>query len=253
MNLSVLLLSIISGLFFLGGFLFTKLFKENEKLNIFATSMALVVMLGMLLFDLFPEVFEVSKELSYDGAFKTLLILGFIVLGILVLKVFDVLLPHHEHNHEHEIKKEHENHEHHVGIIITFPLIIHNVLEGMGMYLVGINNFKAGILMSLAVGLHNFPLGIEISSSMKAFNSKKKNIILISLVLSGLLGSFIMLFLNNSVSNMFMLPMLSLACGMIIYIVLFELLKDVILYKKEKHTYFGFLVGIIIVLVMIFM
>ena len=250
MGLKVLLLSIISGLFFLLGFLFTKVFKKKDNLNVFATSMALVVMLGMLLFDLIPEVVEILEELSGNNIVRLLLVIVFVLFGILVLKIFDKLLPHHEHNHNHERKNEHENHEHHVGLIMTFPLIIHNILEGMSMYLVGINNFKAGILMSLAVGFHNFPLGIEISSSIKENN--KKRIILISLILSGLLGSAIMLLLNNSISNLFMLPMLGVAIGMIIYIVLFELLGDVIMYKKEKYTYIGFLIGTIIVLIMVF-
>lgn len=252
MNINVLLLSFISGLFFLLGFLITKIFKKSENLNTLSTSMALVVMLGMLFLDLIPEVIELSSELKFSLEKKICFIILFIVVGVLFLKIFDLFLPHHEHHHDHEKKKEHTNHQEHVGLILSLPLIIHNVLEGMSMYLVGINSFKAGALMSIGVGLHNMPLGIEISSNIKHANNKKKVLILLGLVISTFVGSFLIFILNNNISNLFMFPLLAIASGMIIYIALFELLIDVIKYRKDKHTYYGLLIGTIIVIFMMF-
>lgn len=252
MSLNVLLLSTLSGLFFLFGFLITKLFNKNDKLNILSTSMALVVMLGMLFLDLLPEVIELSEKFSKNSNKRIFFIILFIILGVLILKIFDLFLPHHEHNHDNEKKKDHTNHEQHVGLIISLSLIMHNLLEGMSMYMVGISNIKAGLLMSIGVGLHNLPLGIEISSDIKNCILKKKLFILFGLVTSTFLGSLIMSLLNNNISNIFMFPLLSVASGMIIYIALFELLMDVLRYKKEKYTYYGLLIGTIIVLFMMF-
>ena len=46
------------------------------------------------------------------------------------------------------------------------------------------------------------------------------------------------------------LILISLASGMILYITLFELLKEIFNYKKEKKVYQGMLIGILLIIIM---
>ena len=65
MNLTALLLTLLSGLFFALGFLIVKFVKNKKSLTIFANSMAFVILMGMLFKDLLPEIIELSERSMY--------------------------------------------------------------------------------------------------------------------------------------------------------------------------------------------
>ena len=255
-NLSAVLLTLTAGIFFLFGFILVKFVKKKRELSILATGMALVVMLGMTFFDLMPEILEISETVYFGKWQKLLYILAFMILGILILKVFDHFLPHHQHDH-HEHEKNHEEHDHHlfhIGFIMTTSLILHNILEGMSIYIIGAESLSAGFLTALAVGCHNLPLGIEVATSMEVEknNGFLKKIIEILLVFSSSIGAIFLYVLGGNIPVYILLALISLACGMILYIALFELLVEVMSYLKRRETYYGMAIGVIILLVMTF-
>ena len=255
-NLNAVLLTLFAGVFFLFGFVLVKFVKKKRELSILATGMALVVMLGMTFFDLMPEILEMSEMVSFGKWQKLSYILAFMILGILLLKVFDYFLPHHHHEH-HEHEKNHEEHDHHlfhIGFIMTTSLILHNILEGMSIYIIGAESLSAGFLTALAVGCHNLPLGIEVASSMEVEknNGLLKKVIAILLVLSSSFGAIILYLLGGNIPTIVLLALISLACGMILYIALFELLVEVMSYLKRRETYYGMAIGVIVLLLMTF-
>ena len=255
-NLSAVLLTLAAGIFFLFGFILVKFVKKKRELSILATGMALVVLLGMTFFDLMPEILEISETVYFGKWQKLLYILAFMILGILILKVFDHFLPHHQHDH-HEHEKNHEEHDHHlfhIGFIMTTSLILHNILEGMSIYIIGAESLSAGFLTALAVGCHNLPLGIEVATSMEVEknNGFLKKIIEILLVFSSSIGAIFLYVLGGNIPVYILLALISLACGMILYIALFELLVEVMSYLKRRETYYGMAIGVIILLVMTF-
>ncbi len=255
-NLNAMLLTLFAGIFFLFGFGLVKFVKKKRELSILATGMALVVMLGMTFFDLMPEIIEMSETLKFSKWGKLVYILAFMILGILVLKVFDSFLPHHHHEH-HEHEKNHEEHDHHlfhIGFIMTTSLILHNILEGMSIYIIGAESLSAGFLTALAVGCHNLPLGIEVASSLEGEknNGFLKKIIALLLLFSSSLGAVLLYFLGGNISDSILLALVSLACGMILYIALFELLVEVMSYLKRRETYYGMAIGGIVLLLMTF-
>ncbi len=256
MNLTALLLTLLSGLFFALGFLIVRFVKNKKSLTIFANSMAFVILMGMLFKDLLPEIIALSENVNATKSGKISLILFFIILGMGILKVFDLFLPHHSHHHkdnEHNLK-EHNNHNVHIGIIMSLSLILHNILEGMSLYIIAKESWTSGLLMALGVGFHNLPLGIEIASNLTNFkNSKQSKMILLSLILSSFVGGLMLFVLSTQISDLVLLSLISIACGMIIYLALFELLKEIFNYLKNKFTYFGIGVGIVVLLLMTFM
>lgn len=255
-NLGALLITLIAGLFFFIGFILVKFVKKKKELSILATSMALIVMLGMIFFDLMPEIIELSESVNLGKWQKLTYILVFMIFGILLLKVFDYFLPHHHHEHHDHEKNylEHNKHLFHIGFITAFSLILHNILEGMSIYIIGTESLISGLLTAFAVGCHNLPLGIEVASSMENIKQVKyiNKVLLILLIISSSIGALCLFLIGRELPSIVMLALISLACGMILYIALFELLLEIMSYLKRRETYYGLAIGVIVILLMTF-
>lgn len=248
-----ILLTLIVGISFIIGMLITKFTTKKKELTLFATGMSFAVMLGMILIDIIPEIGENIRE--YPNNEKWLTIIAFTLLGMGLLKGLDRFIPHHHHNHkEHEKNKlEHNDHLFHIGVVTSVSLILHNLLEGISIYLTGITNFHLGAMMALAVSLHNIPLGIEIAVGLNSNTSKEKikRKILILVIGSSFIGAFLLYLFKIKLNSFFLCSLLCTTFGMLIYITLFELLKEIWVYRKKKYVYYGITTGIIISLIMV--
>ena len=206
-----LILSLIVGLFFLIGILILKKTNHKEKMNTFAMSLAFVVMIGLLLFDLLPEILE----------FKNIYLIIPVFLGLILFIVLDQIIPyHHEHNH-----REHKHHLNHIGVITIFALALHNLIEGFTLYSVTLTSLKAGFLMMLSISLHNIPLGFQIGSQME--NNKKSYLLIFILCISALLGSTINILIGD----------------------ISELSNEIKGSLKKKETIYGIILGVVIIII----
>lgn len=190
----------------------------------------------------------------------TVLIIKLVTIAILLisgldwflgLKLLDSFVPHHEHeslhHHNHKNDKCHNEHLEHVGILASIAVIIHNIIEGMTLYVTTVQDFKSGILLCIAIGLHNIPLGIIISTTLQS----KKEIIINSIVLSlsTFVGGLIVFFVSDIVSNGLVGILLSITFGMLSYIIILELLPQIIYNKNKKYNIFGIVLGVLIIII----
>lgn len=237
--MKALLLTVITGVFFLMGILFNKICKGNKNINILSIALSFVILLYLIIFDILPEISE-----SFN--FYALL---FILLGLVLLKILDFFVPQHDHHHKdkNDNKKEHDNHLNHIGTITIIALLLHNILENMALYNVAIKDFKSGMFMCLGIGLHNLPLGFQIGSNLK----KENNFNIFILTISGLVGGLINLFIGN-ISEVITTYLLSFTLGMLIYLTFFELFKEMIENIKNRYTYYGIILGVIIIILLRF-
>lgn len=237
--MKALLLTVITGVFFLMGILFNKICKGNKNINILSIALSFVILLYLIIFDILPEISE-----SFN--FYALL---FILLGLVLLKILDFFVPQHDHHHKdkNDNKKEHDNHLNHIGTITIIALLLHNILENVALYNVAIKDFKSGMFMCLGIGLHNLPLGFQIGSNLK----KENNFNIFILTISGLVGGLINLFIGN-ISEVITTYLLSFTLGMLIYLTFFELFKEVIENIKNRYTYYGIILGVIIIILLMF-
>lgn len=247
-NLLGLLFTLLTGIFFLvGGFISLKV-KDKDKLNRFSVALAFVIMLGLIFGDLLPEGLELLEE--YSLAKKIGLVVIFGSIGFMMLKLLDILVPHHHHEH-HEINDdtvEHIEHNNHVGTLTIISLILHNIIEGCAIFGLAINSLKVGFLTAISVALHNIPLGTHIFS---AIDYKKNSKLIFLLTISSLLGGLIFIVFGSI--NDFVLACITLiTLGMIIYIDLFELMPSVKCDYKSKETILGLFLGIIIIILSLF-
>ena len=241
-----LLLPFIAGILFLVGIYISQVVKSKKKLSNYAVSLALVVLLGLIFSDLIVELKDIY------GGFN-LKIFGICALGIIILILLDKLVPthHHDHHDDEKDKKEHQSHLYHIGLVTLISLLIHNIVEGMAIYLVGITDIKSGLVMALGVGLHNIPLGIEIGATMQEDIKKKKNIIyLIILSLSSLIGGILVL-LFGKIQEYYLGYIIALTLGMCLYITFLELLPETLVHIRKKETLLGIISGLLIVVLML--
>lgn len=239
MELYGLLFTFLLGLFILIGTGIVFLTKNNDKFVQFSLSIALGVMITLISVDLLPEVIEIMTA-EFDKRISIVMIVIFVSIGLIGLKILDRFIPEHDEDGELD-----NDNLHHIGIVSSIALVLHNIIEGMAIYSTFVSSFKLGLMISIGVGLHNIPLGMVIASTFYKYNNNKKKTALISLLisLSTFLGGLVMYLLSSFISELLLGILLSITLGMVLYIVIFELLLHVIESKYRKISIIGFLTG----------
>lgn len=253
MNFVSLILTLIVGLFIILGCYIGLNYKDNKKFTDFSISIAFGVIISLILFEILPETFEVlNGQVGILRSILAIIILSLI--GIVALKILDLFVPHHEHEshhkHKHNNDKCHDEHLFHIGIISSVAMIVHNFIEGMSLYLVSNASFLSGILLCIGIGLHNIPMGLVISSTLKSSNFCKSKILKISLVVS--LATFIgglFMFILGGVNELVEGILLGLTLGMLIYISIFELYHQIYHMKDKKLVIRGILIGVVLLII----
>lgn len=235
-----LLFTLGTGIFMILGMVIVFLTKNNKKIIDFSIGIAFSVMSMLIVMELFPEAMEKMSE-AFSFPKNILFIFGFILLGILLLKVLDLFIPDHDINDKETTILENLFH---IGVVASVALVLHNIIEGMAIYSTVKTDLSMGFLIMTGVGLHNIPMGMVLTSTLYQANlNRKKTILFVSLVaLSTMLGGIIMLFLNHFITNFVLAILLSITLGMLFYILVFELLEEM-RHSQSKMTSIGILLG----------
>lgn len=231
--MNALLLTFLSGLFYLVGIIIYKFVKHKNELTVAAISCAAVVIIGLIIFDLAPELIE------QDNAW----LFVFVILGFVLLFLIDKLIPHHHHkHHDHdEATKEHKDRLEHVSTITILALSMHNLIEGMALYSISLESIRSGILMLIGVGLHNLPFGFQIAGT-------KNKLLVFLLVISAFLGGLVVFFFGN-IDEFLQGVVMALSMGMLLHILLFELFKEIRENIRQKATIYGIIIGVILLII----
>lgn len=231
--MNALLLTFLSGLFYLVGIIIYKFVKHKNELTVAAIACAAVVIIGLIVFDLAPELIE------QDNAW----LFVFVILGFVLLFLIDKLIPHHHHkHHDHdEATKEHKDRLEHVSTITILALSMHNLIEGMALYSISLESIRSGILMLIGVGLHNLPFGFQIAGT-------KNKLLVFLLVISAFLGGLIVFFFGN-IDEFLQGVVLAISMGMLLHILLFELFKEIRENIRQKATIYGIIIGVILLII----
>ena len=229
-------------LMFALGMLFARLSEGMERVEKFITALSLGAMIGVAFLDLVPEILEEAEGTSYIWAAIA------VVLGIVILKLLDRFVPEHEGKEESK-----EGNLAHIGIMSAVAIMLHNIVEGMTVYSVSSASLKGGLVLALSVALHNIPMGAFIYSTMKNEKRNMRNLVLLSAPLSTLLGGVLMMLLSSFLSPSLFAILMSLALGMVLYIIFWELIPSVLHTKDWKTTVPSLVLGLLLVLVASFL
>jgi zinc transporter ZupT len=130
------------------------------------------VILGVIAFDILPELFELVGDHNLDATWPMIaLVVGFLLFHIIEKTV----LLHHAHEHEYGAHKHPQ-----VGLLSALALAGHSFLDGVGIGLGFQINTAAGVAVAIAVIGHDFADGLNTVSLMLTHkNSKKKAALLL--------------------------------------------------------------------------
>ncbi len=215
-----------------------------KKYNIFITfclSFSASVMIGISILDLIPKSY--FNIINNYGLFKTniLLIITFIVCYY-IIKYIDKLT-----NNTNDLYK--------LGILNMIVLILHNIPEGILTFVSSYHDISLGIKLSIAIMLHNIPEGISIAVPIYySTNSFKKafKAVLIS-GLSEPLGAILaFIFLKSYINELLISFILIIVACLMITLSIEEILPKSIKYKEHNMLLYGFITGIILVIINIF-
>lgn len=240
-----LLVTILLGIFIFIGALIAFLANKKEKIADFSLGLAFSIIIMLIVFDLIPEIIE-QLGLKYIWLF-----LIFTILGYGLLRLLDCFVPDHHDDHRMN-KKEARDNLAHIGLISTFALIIHNIVEGMAVYSTVLTSVSAGVMLAIGIGFHNLPLGMVIATTFYQGNQNPKKIwLLISLLsFSTFLGGLLSFLINNqSFPDWILGSLLSLTLGMLLFILFSELLPRIKESKFKINRNFGLVIGIVIMLI----
>lgn len=247
-----LVATFLLGIFIIVGAIIAFIAKNNEKFISFSIALAFGVMSTLIIVDLLPEAIEVL-EFS-QKIYTCLFILAGTIAGFVLLKILDKFIP--DHDDDFETEEDDDRNLTHIGLVSSIALVIHNIVEGMAIYLLISSDFKAGIMAIIGVGLHNIPLGMIIASTFYKGNKsiKKTMLIILGISLSTFAGG---LLVSVPVLSQMMDAIegvsLTLTIGMLLYIVIMELLPKIIHTKNLKITVIGVISGIFLLVITLFL
>ena len=157
--------------------------KYKDKLHLILGFTA-GVLLGVIVFDIFPEIITLVGELGVDPVRPMLaLVAGFLIFHILE----KTLLIHHAH------EEEYGPHKHPVvGMASALALIGHSFLDGVGIGLGFAVSPGIGIIVAIAVIAHDFSDGLNTVSLLLVHNNSNRRVwgFLMADALAPVIGAF---------------------------------------------------------------
>ena len=161
--------------------------KNKSKIH-YIMAFAAGVLLGVVAFDIFPEIIEQIKIYNFNSiSVMIALVLGFLIFHILEKSI---LIQHcHEENcdiHKHP----------HIGVASALALAGHSFLDGVGIGLGFQVSSTVGILVAVAVISHDFTDGMNIVTLMLSNKNtaKKSKLFLLFGAIMPVLGAISTLF-----------------------------------------------------------
>ena len=233
-----LILSLFAGLSTLLGtiFIFLKTKKVGEYI-VFFLSFSMGIMLLISIFDLIPPSITIIIN-NYGYIYGIVIMFLSFILGYQSVAIIN-----------NKIKTNDKSSLYNIGIISMISLILHNIPEGIAVFMSAYTNIRVGIKMFIAIMIHNIPEGISISVPLYYSGESRGKVIGLTL-LSGLSEPFGALlsyiFLKDIINNNILSIILLFVSGLMISLSINNIYKEIKEYKNNKLIFYGLILSIII-------
>ena len=213
--MEIIILSVATFFSTLLGGLFSIRFKDRKNLILGFTA---GVLLGVVGFDIFPEIINQAKEFNFDPTSAMLALVGAFLLFHIIEKS---IVIHHSH------EEEYAEHKHpHVGILSALALSGHSFLDGVGIGLGFQISPTVGVIVAVAVIAHDFSDGMNTVTLMltnKNTVARAKWFLLLDAFapVVGVLTTLLFVFPNN-----FLFIYLGFFAGFLLYIGASDILPE---------------------------
>ena len=242
----VLLYGAVSGIVgtMLGGVISAFLSKKDKVIGVLF-AVAAGVMLAIVSFDLIPEAYA-------EGGVWTLAasVLAGVVLVVILDEITKAVTKKGGDIIEEGRKRRVEMTK--TGILMMLAIAVHNLPEGL---VIGSSELKSrGLLMALLIGLHNIPEGIAVAAPLIAGGMKKWKAILItaSTGIPTLIGAVIGYYIGLA-SATFVAVSLGIAAGAMLAVIFAEMLPESLKLNESKAPGFAAVISVVIGAVAIYL
>lgn len=197
------------------------------------------VLLGVVSFDIFPEIIELTKELDIPPVNPMIAL----VAGFLVFHIFEKLVLIHNANEERYGKHKHPV----VGIASGIALACHSFLDGVGIGLGFQVSSIVGILVAIAVISHDFSDGLNTVSLVLVHKNPNKRAVMLLIIdaLAPVLGAISTLFFK--VPENILVLYLGFFAGFLLYIGASDILPEAHNQHSSIKTILMTLLGVIFI------
>ncbi len=269
-NQSVILaftMTLIAGLSTgLGSFIIFSKKSTNTSFLSFILGFSAGVMIYVAMVELFDDAKIILSE-SYGNKLGLIYTIISFFFGIIIIAVIDKCIPERENPHEiikdkiNEKSKENTGSQkrsglYRAGIMTSIAIAIHNFPEGIATFMSAISSTYIAIPITIAIALHNIPEGMTVSTLIYSSTGSKKKAIIWSFLSGfsefvGAVMAYVILgrFLNETVLAI----ILAGVAGIMVFISLDELLPAAEKYEKHHYAIYGVVVGMMVMAVSIVM
>jgi ZIP family zinc transporter len=211
--------------------------RSRDRLHL-VLGFAAGVMLGLVAFDLLPELFELS-DASFGGvpAVMVAFAAGFLLLHVVERSV----AMHGAHEGEYGA---HSHHDPHVGLASASALVAHSFLDGVGIGLAFQVSDTVGFAVALAVIAHDFADGLNTVTVMRTHgNSRHRQVVMLLMdALAPVLGALSTLFF--SVGDEVLALYLGGFAGFLLYLATADILPEAHARHPSRLTLLSTLGGV---------
>ncbi|MCK9536901.1 MAG: ZIP family metal transporter [Bacilli bacterium] len=139
-----------------------------------------------------------------------------------------------------------------VGIVLMIAMALHNFPEGMAIGSSGAVDFESGLLVAFMITLHDIPEGMAIAAPLVAGHIKKTKVFFLTIIsgISTILGTLFGLWVGR-LSDFGLAFCLASAGGAMLYIVFGELIPKANQELKDKNSAFITIIGIIVGIILL--
>ncbi|MDR2854351.1 MAG: zinc transporter ZupT [Prevotellaceae bacterium] len=228
---------------------FTK--RTNTKLLSVALGFSAGVMIYVSFVEILPQAFSLAK-ISHSLHSDMFVVLAFFI-GIGIIFLIDALIPESENPHEmHNVEElqavnpQINSELKRTGILMALAIAIHNFPEGIATFASAVVAPDIAVPIAIAIAIHNIPEGIAVSVPIFYATGNRSKAFWLSLLsgmaepLGGVLGFlFIMKYMNEFGLSMLM----AAVAGIMVFISVDELLPGSEKYGHHHYSIGGFVAG----------
>ena len=242
----VIVFSVIAGIIGTGvGGLIGLLFKNKDNVvTSYVLNFSAGIMLSVVFFELLPEALSIL-----DTKYGSLVVILGIAIGMTTIFIVDFFI---DKNKNHIQTPTSKNKLLYSGIIMMIAIALHDLPEGIALGSSGATDIKKALPLVVLLALHNIPEGMAISLPLAKGGIKSWLACFLSFVSGAVtvIGAVLGFVLGN-ISTVATSACLSLASGAMLYVTFVEILPQAYYLSTERNSIlfvlFGILIGLLTV------
>ncbi|MCL2236095.1 MAG: zinc transporter ZupT [Defluviitaleaceae bacterium] len=227
----------------------------------------LAIAAGVMIYVSFVEMFGKSYELLEEYVMGDYAIIGVTVAffaGVALTAIIDKIIPSPDRikikakEQDGYYTAEEKTGLKRAGLMTALSIALHNLPEGLIVFVAALYDPALGITMAVAIAIHNFPEGIAVASPIYAATGSKSKAIGAAFAsgatepLGALLAFFLFTRLGFSINGMVLGILFAGVAGMMIYISFNQLLPTAYRYVKHSAVILSLFIGMAIMGVSLF-